>query len=249
MSPAEHESRRDEARQSVREKLALARQGDAAARAALVEENLALVKFVVKRFLDRGKEYDDIFQHGCLGLLKAIDRFDLNYDVAFSTYAVPVIIGEIRRYLRDDNPMHIARSIADNARRIEALRAERLQAGEPEPSLEALGRALNLSGADVVLALNARQPVRSLTEPASGNEDILLQETLGQECMAEVDDHILLRDLLAALPDAERSLLVRRYFYAHTQSQIARDTGMTQVQVSRMEKRILKHMRQMAEGG
>ena len=249
MSPAEHESRRDEARQSVREKLALARQGDAAARAALVEENLALVKFVVKRFLDRGKEYDDLFQHGCLGLLKAIDRFDLNYDVAFSTYAVPVIIGEIRRYLRDDNPMHIARSIADNARRIEALRAERLQAGEPEPSLEALGRALHLSGADVVLALNARQPVRSLTEPASGNEDILLQETLGQECMAEVDDHILLRDLLAALPDAERSLLVRRYFYAHTQSQIARDTGMTQVQVSRMEKRILKHMRQMAEGG
>ena len=248
MSPAEHESRRDEARQSVREKLALARQGDAAARAALVEENLALVKFVVKRFLDRGKEYDDIFQHGCLGLLKAIDRFDLNYDVAFSTYAVPVIIGEIRRYLRDDNPMHIARSIADNARRIEALRAERLQAGEPEPSLEALGRALHLSGADVVLALNARQPVRSLTEPASGNEDILLQETLGQECMAEVEDRILLRDLLAALPDAERSLLVRRYFYAHTQSQIARDTGMTQVQVSRMEKRILKHMRQMAEG-
>ena len=183
-----------------------------------------------------------------MGLLKAIDRFDLNYDVAFSTYAVPVIIGEIRRYLRDDNPMHIARSIADNARRIEALRAERLQAGEPEPSLEALGRALNLSGADVVLALNARQPVRSLTEPASGNEDILLQETLGQECMAEVEDRILLRDLLAALPDAERSLLVRRYFYAHTQSQIARDTGMTQVQVSRMEKRILKHMRQMAEG-
>ena len=248
MSPAEHESRRDEVRQSVREKLALARPGDAAARAALVEENLALVKFVVKRFLDRGKEYDDIFQHGCLGLLKAVDRFDLNYDVAFSTYAVPVIIGEIRRYLRDDNPMHIARSIADNARRIEALRAERLQTGEPEPSLEALGRALNLSGADVVLALNARQPVRSLTEPASGNEDILLQETLGQECMAEVEDRILLRDLLAALPDAERSLLVRRYFYAHTQSQIARDTGMTQVQVSRMEKRILKHMRQMAEG-
>ena len=218
------------------------------ARDEMINGNLRLVLSVIQRFVGRGENPDDLFQVGVIGLIKAIDNFDPRLDVRFSTYGVPMIIGEIRRYLRDDNPMHIARSIADNARRIEALRAERLQAGEPEPSLEALGRALHLSGADVVLALNARQPVRSLTEPASGNEDILLQETLGQECMAEVDDHILLRDLLAARPDAERSLLVRRYFYAHTQSQIARDTGMTQVQVSRMEKRILKHMRQMAEG-
>lgn len=234
------------ANESTRAKLARAQQGDRQARDELVGENLALVKYIVKRFLGRGKEYDDLFQCGCLGLLKAIERFDLNYDVAFSTYAVPVIMGELRRYLRDDNPLHIARSISDNARRIEALREQKLVAGEAEPSLEAIGRELQLAPDDVLLALNARQPVRSLTEPAGGSEDILLQETLGVEVMADVEERLLLRELLAALPDAERTLLVRRYFFAHTQTQIARDTGMTQVQVSRLEKRILKRMRKLA---
>ena len=234
------------ANESTREKLALAQQGDPKAREELVRENLALVKYLVRRFLDRGKEYDDLYQYGCMGLLKAIDRFDLNYDVAFSTYAVPVIIGEIRRYLRDDNPLHIARSIADNARRIEALRADWVQAGKGEPSLEAIGSELGLTSHDLLLALNARQPVRSLTEPIGPNEEISLQETLGEDSMNEIEDRILLRELLRALPDSERTLLIRRYFYAHTQSQIAQDMGLSQVQVSRMEKRIIKHMRQMA---
>ena len=232
--------------ESIRARIARAQQGDREARDALFAENLALVKYLVKRFLDRGKEYDDLFQHGCIGLLKAIERFDLQYDVAFSTYAVPVILGEIRRFLRDDHPLHVARSIGDNARRIEALREARRQEGAPDPSLEELAHSLDLSTSDVLLALNARQPVRSLSEPVTGGEDILLQETIGDEPMAAVEDRLLLRELIQGLPANERSILLRRYFYAHTQTQIAKDTGMTQVQVSRMEKRIINHLRQMA---
>lgn len=224
----------------------LAQQGDQQAKEALVCENLALVKYLVKRFLDRGKEYDDLYQHGCMGLLKAIERFDLNYDVAFSTYAVPVIIGEIRRYLRDDAPVHIARSIKENARQIERLQQEKMKAGEKIPSLEIMAKELGLTGAEVALALNACQPLRSLEEPVGKHEDISLKETLGKEYMGEVEDRILLRDLMNALPEADRKLLVRRYFYAHTQSQIAQDTGMTQVQVSRREKKIIQKMRAMA---
>ena len=234
------------ANESTREKLILARRGDSQAREALVRENLALVKYLVKRFLGRGKEYDDLFQYGCMGLLKAIDRFDLDYSVSFSTYAVPVIIGEIRRFLRDDNPVHIARSISDNARRIEALRQEKLRTGEAEPTLEAIGGELGLSAADVALALNARQGVRSLAEPVTENGEVLLQETLGQDCMEEVENRLLLRGLLEKLPENERRLLVRRYYYAQTQSRVAQDMGMTQVQVSRLEKRILKRLREMA---
>ena len=236
------------ANESTRALLKLAQGGDRKARDTLVEENLALVKYLVRRFLDRGKEYDDLFQYGCMGLLKAIDRFDLDYDVAFSTYAVPVIIGEIRRYLRDDHPLHIARSISDNARRIEEYLQSAEQNGEALPSPEAIAAALGLNAEDVVLALNARQRVRSLSEPVSGGEDIALQDTLGAEPMAAVDDRLLLQELLARLSEKERTLLVRRYFYAHTQTQIARDTGMTQVQVSRLEKRLLRRMRELAEG-
>ena len=232
--------------ESMRARLKLAQEGDLAARDALVRENLPLVRFLVRRFLDRGKEYDDLYQHGCLGLLKAIERFDLSYDVAFSTYAVPVIIGEMRRYLRDDNPLHVARSIAENARKIETLREERRRLGEEEPTVEGIGRALDLTPAEVVLALNVRQPVRSLNEPVGGNEDILLQETIGNEPMAEVEERLLLHELIKALPEKERALLIRRYYLSETQTQIAREMGMTQVQVSRMEKRILAHMRQMA---
>ena len=236
------------ANESTRALLKLAQGGDRKARDTLVEENLALVKYLVRRFLDRGKEYDDLFQYGCMGLLKAIDRFDLDYDVAFSTYAVPVIIGEIRRYLRDDHPLHIARSISDNARRIEEYLQSAEQNGEAPPSPEAIAAALGLNAEDVVLALNARQRVRSLSEPVSGGEDIALQDTLGAEPMAAVDDRLLLQELLARLSEKERTLLVRRYFCAHTQTQIARDTGMTQVQVSRLEKRLLRRTRELAEG-
>lgn len=232
--------------QSAPEKLLRAQAGDAQAREELVRENLALVKFIVKRFAGRGAEYEDLFQYGCIGLLKAVDRFDPKYGVRFSTYAVPVIMGEIRRYLRDDGPIHISRTIHERASQAEAF----IQAYEAEhrrkPSLEAVAEALGLEKGDVLLALNSRGRVRSLDEPVGGEGDLCLKDVVGTEPMAAVDARLTLSKLLRDLSDEERMLIVRRYFKSHTQTQIAADMGVSQVQVSRMESRILKRMRALA---
>lgn len=212
-----------------------------------MEGNLALVKYIVRRFLGRGVEYDDLYQWGCLGLLKAIDRFDPAYAVQFSTYAVPVIMGEIRRCLRDDGPVHVSRAIHDQARKIENFahdfEAERCRA----PTLEEIASALGLDRESVVLAMNSKKGVRSLSEPV-GNEGLRLMDVLGADTMSGVDARLTLARMLRDLTDQERVVIVRRYFQSHTQTQIARDMGISQVQVSRMESRILKRMRLMAEG-
>ncbi len=232
--------------QSAPEKLIRAHNGDLQAREELVRENLPLVKFIVRRFVGRGAEYEDLFQYGCIGLLKAVDRFDPAYSVRFSTYAVPVIMGEIRRYLRDDGPIHVSRTIHERARQVEAF----LQGYESEhgcqPSLQEISEALGLDREDVLLALNSRGRVRSLDEPVGGEDGLCLKDVVGTEPMAAVDARLTLSKLLRDLSDEERLLIVRRYFKAHTQTQIARDMGISQVQVSRMESRILKRMRVLA---
>ena len=232
--------------QSTRDKLIRAHEGDAQAREELVNENIALVKFIVKRFLDRGAEYDDLFQYGCLGLLKAIDRFDPEYQVQFSTYAVPVIMGEIRRYLRDDGPVHVSRTIHEQARRVEKFCAAFRTEHHREPDVAEIAEALKLSREDVLLALNSRNRVRSLSEPVKGDSDLRLMDVIGTEPMQAVDQRLTLSKLLRDLPAEERTLIVRRYFQSHTQTEIARDMGISQVQVSRMEGRIIKRMRKLA---
>ena len=223
-----------------------AREGDALAREELVNENIALVKFIVKRFLDRGAEYDDLFQYGCLGLLKAIDRFDPDYQVQFSTYAVPVIMGESRRYLRDDGPVHVSRTIHEQARKVDRFCAEFIAREQREPDLGEIAEALNLSREDVLLALNSRNRVRSLSEPVKSDSDLRLMDVLGTEPMHAVDQRLTLSKMLRDLSPEERTLIIRRYFQSHTQTEIARDMGISQVQVSRMEGRIIKRMRVMA---
>lgn len=235
-----------ERNQSTREKLARAHQGDARARDELVEENLALVRYLVKRFVGRGVETEDLFQYGCMGLIKAIDRFDPEYTVQFSTYAVPVILGEIRRFLRDDGPIHVSRTIHDNARRVEKFCAEWREAHCSEPDVALVAEELDLSQEDVLLALNSRNRVRSLSEPIGGDSDLRLMDVLGTEPMRDIDSRLTLAKLLRDLPDEERTLIVRRYFKSHTQTEIARDMGISQVQVSRMESRIIKKMRKIA---
>ena len=235
-----------QANQSAREKLVRAKEGDAEAREALVSENIPLVKYIVKRFLNRGAEYDDLFQYGCMGLLKAIDRFDPDYPVQFSTYAVPVIMGEIRRYLRDDGPIHVSRTIHEQARRIEQY-AQQFELNEQrQPGIGEIARALGMDRGDVLLAMNSRSRVRSLSEPVGAEDGLRLMDVLGRECMGAVDRRLVLAELLRGLSREERALIVRRYFRAHTQTQIARDMGISQVQVSRMESRILKRMRALA---
>lgn len=234
--------------QSALEKLERARSGDAAAREELVQENLPLVHFVLRRFRDRRAEYDDLFQYGCIGLLKAIDRFDPDYGARFSTYAVPIILGEVRRYLRDDAPVHISRTIHDHAVQVERFRADFFQRNGREPEIAQICAELEISREDVLLALNANQRVRSLQEPAAGDGDLRLMDTLGEESMAGVDSRLMLAQLLRQLQPEERAIIIRRYFHAHTQTAIARDMGISQVQVSRMESKILKRMRLQAEG-
>ena len=230
----------------VREKLIRAQAGDRDAREALVEENLALVKFIVKRFAGRGAEMEDLYQYGCLGLLKAVDRFDPNYPVRFSTYAVPVIMGEIRRYLRDDGPIHVSRTIHERARKVQAYMEAYEAEHNCQPGVGEIAVALDLEPGDVLLALNSRGRVRSLDEPVGVGGELRLKDVVGTEPMANVDARLTLSKLLRDLSDEERTLIVRRYFKSHTQTQIARDMGISQVQVSRMESRILKRMRAQA---
>ena len=226
--------------------LSRAHMGDAKAREALVAQNIALVKHIVRRFLGRGVEYDDLFQFGCMGLLKAIDRFDPSFQVQFSTYAVPVIMGEIRRYLRDDGPIHISRTIRELSRRVEEY-----VAGTDHPevhSTQEIADALGADRGDVLLAMNSRQPMRSLDETIAGDGGLRLLDVIGSDPMSDVDQRLTLARLLKGLQPEERTLLFRRYFKRHTQAQIARDMGTSQVQISRMESRILKKLRQMAGG-
>ena len=204
--------------------------------------------FVLKRFSDRGAEYEDLYQYGCIGLMKAVDRFDASYGVRFSTYAVPIIMGEIRRFLRDDGPVHISRSIHDNAARVEKCIREFCAEYEREPTLDEICGIIGMKAEDVLLALNARQRVRSLSEPAGGDGEITLMDTIGETSMDEIDSRLMLAELIRELAPEERAIIIRRYFHAHTQSAIARDLGISQVQVSRQEKRIIKKLRRQAEG-
>lgn len=183
-----------------------------------------------------------------MGLVKAVDRFDPNQGVRFSTYAVPVIMGEIRRFLRDDGPVHVSRSIRENAAAIAKFREEYTKQNNREAEMDEICAGTGLSRESVLLALNACQRVRSLNEPAGGEDAPALMDTIGRETMGEVDSRIALSQLLRELSTEERSIIIRRYFYSHTQTAIARDMGVSQVQVSRLESRILKRLRQRAEG-
>ena len=207
-----------------------------------------LVHYVLKRFRDRGAEYEDLYQYGCMGLLKAIDRFDPEYNVRFSTYAVPVIMGEIRRYLRDDGSVHVSRTIHDNALRIEKFRQEYLQANQTEATIQDISKATGLDSEDVMLAVNARQAVRSLNENIGKDGDMRLMDVIGEDKSDEIDRRLVLVALIRELEPQERSIIIRRYFRSQTQSEIAKDMGISQVQVSRMEGRIIRRMRVRAEG-
>ena len=234
--------------EGVYDKLARVRDGDQSAREEMVRENLPLVHYVLKRFRARGYEYEDLYQYGCMGLVKAVDRFDPAYNVRFSTYAVPVIMGEVRRCLRDDQPVHISRTIQENAAKVEAFRQTYLLENSEEPSLRNIAEGTGLSAEDVMLAANARRRVRSLNEPVNARGDVRLMDVLGEDSMGGVDRRLMLSQLLRGLDEKEREIIVRRYFKSNTQSEIAKDLGISQVQVSRLESRILKRMRVRAEG-
>lgn len=232
-----------------------AQSGDDGARQTLIEENLGLVRHIVKRFAGRGYDAEDLFQTGTIGLMKAIDHFDLSYDVKFSTYAVPLIAGEIRRFLRDDGMVKVSRSLKDAGYKLKQAENEIRTKEGREPSLDELCRATGISREDAVMALDAAAEVESLYKPVyegDGKQIQLLDQVAAKAGDGQWEDteknklldRMLLRQLLEELPEKDRLLIRMRYYEDKTQTQIARQMGISQVQVSRMEKRILIRMRE-----
>ena len=221
--------------------------GDKEARERLVEENIGLIWCVVKRFGGRGVETEDLFQIGSIGLLKAIDKFDLSYDVKFSTYAVPMISGEIKRFLRDDGMIKVSRSLKETAHRASAQREQLEKKLGREPSLLELSLEMDVEAEELAMAMDASSQVESLQQTICRGEgaDIKLMDKLEEKTQSQEHllDRMMIKEALGSLGAKERELIYKRYFQDMTQTAIARDMGMTQVQVSRMEKKILKSMR------
>lgn len=223
-----------------------AHQGDKLARDKILTENKGLIWSIVKRFLNRGHEGEDLFQIGCIGMLKAIDRFDPEFNVAFSTYAVPMITGEIRRFIRDDGIIKISRKIKENQMKILCEREKYINEKNKEPTIEELEKICNLTKDEMIMAMDASRNVESLNKEMYSNDstytliDLTVEDTNIEETVL---NKVLVQQLLDRLETRERKIILLRYFKNKTQSQVAKEMGMTQVQVSRLEKKILNSMR------
>lgn len=231
----------------MKELFSLMHAGDESAREEFIQGNLRLVLSVIKRFNNRGENIDDLFQVGCIGLIKAIDNFDLSHNVRFSTYAVPMIIGEIRRYLRDNNPIRVSRSLRDVAYKALQVRDQLINKNSKEPTVTEIAKELNLPREDVVFALDAIQDPISLFEPIynDGGDAIFVMDQVSDE--KNLDDTwlegIALREAMAKLNQREKLILTLRFFEGRTQMEVADEIGISQAQVSRLEKTALSHMR------
>ncbi len=223
------------------------KEGNTAAREEFIEGNHRLVHSVIQRFSNRGENMDDLFQIGCIGLIKAIDNFNLDYDVKFSTYAVPMIIGEVRRHLRDNNTIRVSRSLRDIA--YKALQAkEQLSAkNSKEPTVEEIAKAIDIPAADVVLALDAIADPISLFEPIyhDNGDALYVMDQVRDE--KNCDEHWLeqidLNEAMRRLSDREKFILNLRFFQGKTQMEVADEIGISRAQVSRLEKRAITHMK------
>ncbi|MBO6015453.1 MAG: SigF/SigG family RNA polymerase sporulation sigma factor [Lachnospiraceae bacterium] len=228
-----------------------ARKGDKEARDKLVEQNIGLVRHVTRRFANRGYDMQDLFQIGCIGLLKAVDKFDASFDVRFSTYAVPVIMGEIRRFIRDDGMMRVSRSLKQQGMLIKKSMDDFVQRWGREPTMEELAETTGLAREDIVMAMEAGREVESIyrTVYQSDGDEIRLLDKLPtqRDEQEELTNHLLLQQLLKNLREEERRLIEMRYFEDLTQTMTAKRLGISQVQVSRMDKRILLRMRENAD--
>lgn len=224
-----------------------AHQGDKRAREILTENNMGLVHSIARRFQNRGVEMEDLIQIGCIGLLKAIDKFDTSYDVRFSTYAVPMITGEIKRFLRDDGMVKVSRSLKETAAKAYTVREEFFLKEGKEPRMEEIARELGITREELVLAMDSQGQVESLQKTiyqSDGNEISLEDKLPLEENQQEmVVNRMFLEQALGTLDRKERELIYLRFFQDRTQSSIAQQMGMSQVQVSRMEKKILNRLR------
>jgi len=224
-----------------------AHQGDKAARDLLFEENTGLIYSVAKRFLGRGVEMEDLFQIGSIGLLKAVDKFDMSYDVKFSTYAVPMIIGEIRRYLRDNNSIRVSRSLRDIAYKTIYTRENYMRQHLKEPTIAEIADEIGIDKEMIVYAMDAIQSPVSLFEPvySEGGDTLYVMDQISDKKNLEENwvEDISLRDAMNRLGERERHIIDLRFYEGKTQMEVADEIGISQAQVSRLEKHALRSMR------
>ena len=220
--------------------------GDKAAREEFITGNLRLVLSIIGRFASRGENPDDLFQVGCIGLIKALDNFDTEQGVQFSTYAVPMIIGEIRRYLRDYNSIRVSRSVRDTAYRSLQVKEKLMNLYGKEPTIEQIAKELEKPKEEIVFALDAICEPVSLFEPIyhDGGDTVYIMDQLSDEKNDESwIEHIVLREAMEHLTEKEKEILSLRFFSGRTQTEVAEEIGISQAQVSRLEKSAIKHMR------
>lgn len=226
----------------------MAHEGDKNARDNLVLGNVGLIWSIVRRFAGRGYELEDLFQIGCIGLMKAIDKFDTSFEVKFSTYAVPMITGEIKRFLRDDGMIKVSRSLKEMGAKVKCTRESLAFSLGRDPTIDEIAQQIGASREEVAASIEAGAEVESLYKTVNKNDesniyliDKLMEENIEQE---QILNNMVLKDLLSILGEQEQEIIIRRYYYNQTQSRIAQDLNISQVQVSRLEKRILKKMRE-----
>lgn len=229
-----------------------AQAGEKEAREILIEQNLGLVHHIIKRFAGRGIEMEDLFQIGTIGLMKSIDKFDFQYQVKFSTYAVPLITGEIKRFIRDDGMIKVSRTIKENGIKMNMVREKICREQNREPTICEIAQEAELSMDEVMLAMEANAQVESIYRSVyqqDGKEVLLVDQLVSQNRNEEeeVMNRVIIRQLLDTLSDTEKKLIRLRYFENKTQSVVASELGISQVQVSRMEKKILLCLRKQME--
>ncbi|ALA51028.1 RNA polymerase sporulation sigma factor SigF [Shouchella clausii] len=230
----------------VKELIAKSQEGDTEARDSIVNHNTRLVWSVVQRFLNRGYEADDLFQIGCIGLIKSVDKFDLSYDVKFSTYAVPMIIGEIQRFLRDDGTVKVSRSIKELSNKIRKAKDELTKTLRRAPTINEIAEHLGVTPEEIVFAGDANRSLSSIHETVYENDGdpITLLDQIADHSQVKWFDKIALKEAICDLGERERLIVYLRYYKDQTQSEVAERLGISQVQVSRLEKKILEQMKE-----
>ena len=233
--------------EETKELLRRAKEGDAQAREELIAGNLRLVLSVIQRFTGRGENMDDLFQVGCIGLIKAIDNFDITQDVRFSTYGVPMISGEIRRYLRDNSALRVSRSLRDTAYRVLQVRENLMSENQREPTVEDIAKVLDLQPREVVMAMDAISDPVSLFDPvySDGGESISVMDQIGDTKNTDAAwlERIALSEAVDKLEPREKTILAMRFFDGRTQMEVASAIGISQAQVSRLEKNAVAQIR------
>lgn len=228
-----------------------AKSGDQSAKQALIDGNVSLIKCIVKRYLGKGVEYDDLFQLACMGFLKAIAGFDERFGVRFSTYAVPMIAGEIKRFMRDDGSVKVSRAMKQTAKEMNAFVADYVAEHGVQPSVREIAEKFNLDESETVFVMGSSRMPLSLyggSEADEKGERELIDTLPAQDNQEELIDKLLLRTAIESLSERDRKIIVLRYFRDMTQSEVAEKIGVSQVQVSRIESRIIREFREKLTG-